>query len=210
MISSRCSSSSPQRFLLIAGAAVLGAVVFAAGYQLGGRKSATDELPVMPRLSGVTEMSPPAKDDAKSAGRLEDLLPSIEAKVAANPGDMDQRVLLARTYVELGQRDKGITALRALRKDAPQNTEVLILLATTLSGGGRPEELREALGVYDAAVQLKPAVAPMARLYQGEALEKLGDGKGAIKVWKEYLATMPTSDQRRALFEQHIAAASAN
>lgn len=200
--------ASFQRVLVIAGAALLGAAVFAAGYLLGGREAGPDSLPRMPRLSEITREPAPADGEPIVAGRLDDLLPTIEAKVAANPGDFDQRVLLARTYLEVGQRDKALSALRALGKDAPQNTEVLILLATSLSDGGTPDELREAYRVYDTTVKVKPAVAPMARLYQGEVLEKLGDRNGAIRVWKDYLATMSVGDQRRALFEQRIAAAS--
>lgn len=208
MHSSENRSASLRRVLVIGGAAILGAAVFAAGYFLGGHEASPDTLPRMPRLSEITREPVPADEAPMIAGRLDDLLPSIEAKVAANPGDIEQRSLLARTYIELGQRDKALTALRALRKDAPKNTETLILLATTLSDGGNPKELREAFDVYELAVKVKPAVAPMARLYQGETLQKLGDTKGAVKIWQDYLATMSAGDQRRALFEQRIAAAS--
>jgi cytochrome c-type biogenesis protein CcmH/NrfG len=191
---------------IVAGAALFLAVLFAAGYQLGSRKTADEEWRAVPPVQNA---GPAAAEPGKKVGRLEDLLPALEAKVAADPGNVEQRVLLARTYTELGQRDKGVSALRALRKEAPQNTEVAILLATALAEGSSQNELREAYRVYDEAVRLKPAVAPMARLYQGEVLVKLGDSKGAVRLWKDYVRTLPADDQRRALFEQRIAAAPA-
>jgi cytochrome c-type biogenesis protein CcmH/NrfG len=41
-------------------------------------------------------------------------------------------------------------------------------------------------------------------------LVKLGDSQGAVRLWKDYVRTMPAGDQRRALFEQRIAAAAAS
>lgn len=96
-----------------------------------------------------------------------DLLPRLEAKVAANPLDADQRRLLAQTYVELGQYDKGIEHLRVLHKQAPRDNPTTILLATSLMQRGTPADLNESHKLLENAVQVNPAVAPMARLYQG-------------------------------------------
>jgi cytochrome c-type biogenesis protein CcmH/NrfG len=187
----------PQRTALIVGAAMLSVAMFAAGYWLGGEPRSS-ELP-SPHLD-----SRPANAE-QPAGRLEDLLPALEAKVAASPRDHDQRLLLARTYAEVGQRDKAIQALRAVRKDAPQNHEAVILLATALMDGARENEWREAYRLFDDAVRLKPAVTPMARLYQGELSIKLGDRRAAKRVWTDYLRSAPADDPRRAMFEQRIA-----
>ena len=69
--------------------------------------------------------------------------------------------------------------------------------------------LRESSQILDEAVRLNPAVMPMARLYQGDIQLKLGDAKGAIKIWSEYVKQMPAGDQRRAMFEEKITQASA-
>lgn len=193
-----------RRIAFAGGVMLIAVVVFVSGYLIGNRQPAADSGAAMANSPPAAAMG---EGEVKQAGSLDQLLPALEAKVATNPADIDQRVLLARTYAELGQRDKNLRTLRALRKDAPQNTEVVILLATALADGGDQKELREAYRVFDEAVRLKPAVAPMARLYQGEVLMKLGDGKGAVKLWKDHLRTMPAGDERRALFEQRIAAA---
>jgi len=143
-----------------------------------------------------------------SLSNLADLLPGLEAKVAANPKDVDLRLLLAQTYGEMGQREKAIKELRILRKSEPKNTQVVIFLATALLDSDAKNDLQEAYKLLDEAVRLKPALLPMARLYQGDILVKLGDRPGAIKLWKAYLAQAPASDERRAMFEEKIAQAS--
>jgi len=180
------------------GAVIAAVAMFGVGYWLGGSGS-TDgaesphgESTVMPSGGGPV-------------GRLEDLLPALEAKVAANPKDLDQRMLLARTYMELGQREKGIKAFRALHKDDPKNHEIVILFATSLLESNNKADLDEARRLLDTAVRLKPSVAPMARLYQGEIALKLGDKRGAVGIWSGYLKTMSPDDPKRAMFEQRIA-----
>jgi len=71
--------------------------------------------------------------------------------------------------------------------------------------GGKESELREAYRLFDVAARLKPAVAPVARLYQGAASVKLGDRQAAVRVWRDYLRSMPADDPRRGMFEQRIA-----
>lgn len=194
------SSTARPRRAALAGAAVAFAIVmFAAGYWLGGQESSPGAE--NPHRDG----GPPSAGAGPAVGRLEDLLPALEAKVAANPGDHDQRLLLARTYGEIGQRDQAVRTLRALRKDAPRNNEVVILLATALMEGSNESEWREAYRLFDTAVGLNPAVAPMARLYQGEVSVKLGDRRTAQRIWTSYLRSIPADDPRRAMFEQRLA-----
>jgi cytochrome c-type biogenesis protein CcmH/NrfG len=192
--------ASRNKLIAIGVSILVGA--FAIGYFLGDRKPVNSEPAAEPVPVG-------GPMNAKPLARLEDLLPALEAKVAANPNDIDKRTLLARTYLEMGLRDKGIAALRSLRRDVPQDTEIVILLATALTDGSGETELREAYRTYDDAVRLKPAAAPMARLYQGEVLLKLGDRQGALRLWKDYVRALPAGDQRRAPFEERINAVTA-
>jgi cytochrome c-type biogenesis protein CcmH len=152
--------------------------------------------------------APPEQAPAK-AGNLADLLPGLEAKVAADPKNVDQRVLLGQTYGELGQWDKAVKELRNAHRAAPKDARITIVLATALMNGGTPGELRESYKLLDEAVGRKPEVAPMARLYQGDILMKLGEEQRALKVWQDYLGKMPADDPRRKLFEDQIAQASA-
>jgi cytochrome c-type biogenesis protein CcmH/NrfG len=196
-ISNHLARSGSRLLALAVGTALFCTAALAAAAQGGAATPAVKVTPVR------------AADMAQSgaAGGLQELLLSLEARVAANPRDVGQRMLLARTYAQLGQRGKGLDAMRALHRDMPKDAEVTVLLAATLSEGTNESELREAYRTFDEAVTLKPEVAPMARLYQGEVLAKLGDSKGAVKLWKDHLRSLPAGDQRRALFEHRIAAA---
>lgn len=194
-----------RRVVVLLGAAGIALALFGVGYGLG--RTGTDAGTEPEAKFG--SLSPEAEQPASTAaGSLSSLLPGLEAKVAANPRDADLRMLLAQTYGELGQRDKSIKELRAAHQIAAQDTRITILLATALMEGNAPKDLREASKLLDEAVRSKPAVAPMARLYQGEIQTKLGDKPGAVKIWKTYLGQMPTDDPRRGMFEEKIAQAS--
>jgi cytochrome c-type biogenesis protein CcmH/NrfG len=200
-----------HRLVFILAVAGLALLMFGIGYGLGQLKPE----PANQAMTGGNpngEMPPPATPDQapKSAGNLADLLPVLEAKVAADPKNVDQRVLLGQTYAELGQRDKAVKELRTAHRAAPKDARIAIVLAATLMNGGTPDELRESYKLLGEAVSRKPEVAPMARLYQGDILVKLGDSRGALKVWKDYLQKMPAGDPQRTLFENKIAQASAS
>jgi cytochrome c-type biogenesis protein CcmH/NrfG len=172
-------------------------LMFGAGYGFGWFRSAGAANAESP-----ADMGNPG--EGKKVASLGDLLPGLEAKVAANPGDASQRMLLAQTYAELGQRDKSIEQLRAVRKQTPGDTEATILLATSLLERGGAADLKESFALLDAAVRAKPAVVPMARLYQGEIRMKLGDKAGAVKIWKDHVAQMSAGDPRRSMFQERI------
>lgn len=193
-----------RRLTLMLSVAGVALVMFGIGYGVAHLQPGAESADGAGR-NAVTRPSPAAP---VNAGNLADLLPGLEAKVAANPNDVEQRVLLGQTYGELGQRDKAIKELRTAHRAAPQDARVTILLATALMDGGPQSDLRESYKLLGEAVSRKPEVAPMARLYQGDILVKLGDSKGALKVWKEYLGRMAAGDPRRALFEDKIAQAS--
>ncbi|MGE5240018.1 MAG: tetratricopeptide repeat protein [Bacteroidota bacterium] len=198
-------SKPSGRLTLILSIAGVALVMFGIGYGVAHFRPGAETT------SGTSQnaATPPSQAAPVKAGNLADLLPGLEAKVAANPNDVEQRVLLGQTYGELGQRDKAIKELRTAHRNAPQEARITILLATALMDGGPQSDLRESYKLLGEAVSRKPEVAPMARLYQGDILMKLGDNRGALKVWKEYLGKMPADDSRRTLFEDKIAQASA-
>jgi len=193
-----------RQMLLGGGAVVLAAGLFAVGLAVGRYHQ-----PDARQQDSANAEEPMSQADAGAphVASLADLLPGLEAKVAANPKDVDQRLLLAQTYNELGQRDKGTRELRIVHRADPKNTEVTILLGAALMESDSRKDLNEAFALLDDAVRLKPAVSPMARLYQGDIRLKLGDTQGAVKIWQDYLNHTSAGDQRRAMFEEKIAAA---
>jgi len=147
--------------------------------------------------------------DAGNAPGLGDLLPRLEAKVAANPGDIDGRILLAQTYNELGQRAKGLESMRKLRQELPLNDRVSFALGALLMKSDAKPDLQEALKLLEvSAASKQAAINNLARVYQGQVMVKLGDSKGAVKLWSGYLKTLPPGDERRASIEAELAKAS--
>jgi hypothetical protein len=161
----------------------------------------------MPGTVGVPGLVAPA--DSGNAPGLGDLLPRLEAKVAANPGDIDGRILLAQTYNELGQRAKGLESMRKLRQELPLNDRVSFALGALLMKSDAKPDLQEALKLLEVSSASKQAaINNLARVYQGQDMVKLGDSKGAIKLWSSYLKTLPAGDERRAQVEAELAKAS--
>lgn len=165
----------------IVGVTALLAVGFALGYALGSRNS--PDMIDSPNTLTPTDMgrafgnvSPtmhePAAEQAK-AKSLSGLVAGLEQKVAANPDNIDQQLLLAQTYNELDNRTKSLKLLRSLNQQAPEDPQVKITLATILMAGSDRHELQQASRLFDEAAKLKPEIAGMVRLYQGEISVKL-------------------------------------
>lgn len=201
MSSKQQTQSSPKnrRLLIGWGIAAMAAVMFGVGFSMGWFR---------PHAESGAEALPQAVE-TPSVSSLGDLLPGLEAKVAANPKDAGQRLLLAQTYSELGQREKSIQELRIVRKADPKNAQVVIYLAAALLESDANSDLQEAYKLLNEAVLMKSALLPMARLYQSDILVKLGDRPGAIKLLKVYLAQTSANDQRRGMFEARLAQLSA-
>jgi cytochrome c-type biogenesis protein CcmH/NrfG len=170
-----------QQAWIVVGGAALVAVIFAFGYWMGGNSqknalepasslSSTDMEHAFGSVKPSTHQSSMQEPAAQSLGGL---VAGLEKKVAANPGNIDQQLLLAQTYNELDNRDKSLKLLRSLNKQSPKNAQVKITLATILMKSEDKQELKEASQLFDEAIQLKPEVGSMARMYQGEIRVKL-------------------------------------
>jgi len=170
-----------QRAWTIVGAAALLAVTFTLGYVVGNnsQKSPVETTNILSATdmehafgSAKSSVHEPAMQEP-SVMSLGGLVAGLEKKVAANPENIDQQLLLAQTYKELDNRSKSLNLLHSLNKQAPKNAQVKITLATVLMTGDDKQELKEASQLFDEAIKLKPEVASMARLYQGEIKVKL-------------------------------------
>lgn len=177
-----------QQILNITGGVALLAVVFALGFWAGSMNpknavepanslSSTDMEHAFGSVnSTMTSMKPSSHDTATQEPAvmgLSGLVAGLEKKVAANPDNIDQQLLLAQTYNELDNRAKSIKLLQSLNKKAPKNAQVKITLATILMAGSDKQELKDASQLFEEAIQLKPEAGSMARLYQGEIRVKL-------------------------------------
>jgi cytochrome c-type biogenesis protein CcmH/NrfG len=170
-----------QKVWTIVGAAALLAATFSLGY-LAGSKS--QKIPAETENSLTTtdmehafgSVKPSAHEPEMkepAAMSLSGLVAGLEKKVAANPENIDQQLLLAQTYNQLDNREKSLKLLHSLNKQETNNAQVKITLATILMAGTDKQELKEASQLFDEAVKIKPEAASMARLYQGEIRVKL-------------------------------------
>ena len=145
-----------------------------------------------------------------SAPGLEGLVKGLEDKVAADPTNVNNRLLLAQTYNELGMRDKALTEMRSLQKDNPDNGRVNLVLGSILSKSNNPEDVKESLSLLDKAAADKTIQQYLVNMYKGDALIRMQDHAGALKYWQLALKDMPAADNRRATLEQRIKNLSAN
>jgi len=174
-----------QNLWMIVGGAALLTATFTLGYWVGNKNhpnpiEAPTKLTSSDMEHAFGSVKSPAHDTAMQEPAvmgLSGLVAGLEKKVAANPENIDQQLLLAQTYNELDNRAKSLKLLQALNKQAPRNPQVKITLATILMTSPDKQDLKQAAQLFDDAIRLNPEVASMARLYQGEIQVKLDNMK---------------------------------
>ena len=103
-----------------------------------------------PRIvANMNQQQKPAGSVA--APGLENLVKGLEDKVASDPGNINNRMLLAQTYNELGMQDKALAEMRTLQKDNPDNGRVSLILGSILSQSNDQESLKESLPLLEKA-----------------------------------------------------------
>jgi cytochrome c-type biogenesis protein CcmH/NrfG len=144
-----------------------------------------------------------------SAPGLENLVKGLEDKVASDPTNVNNRLLLAQTYNELGMQDKALTEMRSLQKDNPDNGRINLILGSILSNSSDQEKVKESLTLLDKASGDKTIQQYLVHMYRGDALIRMQDHEGALEQWKLALKDMPPADNRRARLEQRVSELSA-
>ena len=159
-----------------------------------------------PDSSGLTvaRFSHPASVQP-TVSSLNELLPGLEAKVAANPKDVDLQILLAQTYAELGQVEKAQALMDKVHQKFPEDSRVPFARAKILMAGKAPADLRRAIHLFEESALNDPKIVHLARLHQGKILLRLGDRERAKQIWRDYIATLPAGDERRSLIETELA-----
>jgi len=171
--------------------------------------SANAQIQIKPQLPGqdtprIMANMDQQQEGSVSAPGLESLVKGLEDKVAADPSNVNNRLLLAQTYNELGMQDKALTEMRALQKSNPENGRVNLILASILSNSNDQEKAKEAITLLDKASGDKTIQQYLVHMYKGDALIRMQDHKGALEEWKLALKDMPPTDNRRARLEQRI------
>ncbi len=213
MESSNHGNSRTRVILLVAGFAIIAALAATltlypqsltgqqspTGVSLGSEYHRSD-------LSDLTfaRLSHPASVQP-TVSSLNELLPGLEAKVAANPEDVDLQILLAQTYAELGQGEKAQELMDKVHQKFPEDSHVPFARAKILMAGKAPADLRRAIHLFEESALSDPKLGHLARLHQGQILLRLGDRERARQIWRDYLATLPAGDERRSAIEAELA-----
>jgi cytochrome c-type biogenesis protein CcmH/NrfG len=143
-------------------------------------------------------------EQQSGAPAIDALLGRLEEKVKADPGNLDNRILLAQTYKELGRMPDALQELRSIQQQHPENSRANLVLASILSQSSDPKELEEALQVL-SNVKEDAGIQPyLIHMYQGDALIRQQNHEGALENWKQALATMPESDARYGVLEKKV------
>jgi len=95
-----------------------------------------------------------AEANNEQQASLQQLLPQLEEKLAANPDDADGWNLLGRTYMNIGEFAKAERAFERLNELDPNNPDTLLILAEAKAlqqsgdlGGDAQDLIRQALSV---------------------------------------------------------------
>jgi len=147
---------------------------------------------------------------AGGAPGLESLIGGLEAKVKADPSNLNNRILLAQTYNHLGLSDKAVKELRIIQVENPKNVQVNLVLGSILSKSTKPEELNESIALLDNIEQADERQKYLIEMHRGDAFNGLKQNDKALSHWKKALSLMPESDSRYAKLQQQIKSQSKN
>ena len=135
---------------------------------------------------------------------MEEVIGSLESRLANNPGDIEGWKMLARTQMTMRNYAAAADALeKALELEGGQNAQTMVDLALAiLSRDNTPIEGRTK-SLIDSALALEPN-NPSALFYSGVAAANAGDTETAVAHWEILLGLNPP-EEIRAILERRIA-----
>lgn len=138
------------------------------------------------------------------APAIDALVGRLEEKVKADPSNLDNRILLAQTYKELGRSDDAMRELRNILQQEPDNSRANLVLASILSQSSDPDQLEESLKLL-TKIQDDTSIQPyLVHMYRGDALIRQQNHQGALQSWKQALDSMPKSEPRYVTLEKKV------
>jgi cytochrome c-type biogenesis protein CcmH len=137
--------------------------------------------------AGAPPSAPPA---ASQASEVAALLPQLEAKVRANPGDQTGLRLLGGAYLGLGRYGEAAGIFHRLAALAPRDVDSRSAEGQALTQAAGGTVTPEASAAFRAALALDPA-DPRARYYLALQKDQDGDHEGAMSDWIALLKSAP-------------------
>lgn len=175
-------------------ALVLTVLVPAGAFLLYQDWGAADRLELALQMRGVAESS----SDGQRAEAVDDLIRGLEARVRADPENLEDHYLLARSHLEIGDYDQAAATYRDLMKLAGEQPELLAEYGQALFFAADRVLTPEAEGALSRALELAPENR-IALGMLGMGLYGRGDFASALKLWERALALATPGPGREAL-----------
>lgn len=163
----------------------------------------TEPQTITPQASSA--VSGDKASTGQAAPMLADLVGRLEAKVKTDPANVNNQMLLAQTYSELGRTDEGIAILRKVALTKVEAPRVNIVLASLLSKSTKSEDWDAALKLLDGSSKADANQAGVSDLYRGRIYIAQGKRDAAIQTWKAALKKIPATDNARVQIEEELA-----
>lgn len=128
----------------------------------------------------------------------------LEARLAANPNDIEGQMMMARSYTALGRSNEALKAWNKVLELEPENSEVSGNVAVMLLQTGGETEVREALKLIARLRQTDPA-EPGWLWYQSMGEDLLGQRDEARATLEELLPMLPPESEKAAMVREALA-----
>lgn len=144
-----------------------------------------------PDAIGFIAPAPPAD--------LDDALTELEGVVATQPDNLEARILLARSYLQLGRYREAQVHLAESLKQQPGNAGLMVDYAEALLRAGKPEQPDPRVKQWiDKAVAAEPG-NQRAVFFQGILLLQDGKAAEAAKTWEALLPQLDAATAQALL-----------
>jgi cytochrome c-type biogenesis protein CcmH len=136
------------------------------------------------------------------AGDMNAVTAQLEARLAANPGDVEGWQMLGRTYLVSGEAAKAVTAYqKAIDLTGGNDPALKLDLAEALVLTEDPAVQEQARQIIDAAIEADASNAK-ALWYSGVMAIRAGDKETAKARWSKLLELSPPEDIRQIVVAQ--------
>ena len=145
---------------------------------------------------------PPGHGEGAAGGDMNEVKAQLEARLAANPGDLEGWQMLGRTYLVTGEAAKAVTAYqKAIELTGGNDPALKLDLAEALVLTDDPAVQDQAKQIVDAAIAAD-AGNGKALWYSGVMAIRAGDKETAKARWSKLLELNPPEDIRQIVVAQ--------
>jgi len=155
-------------------------------------------LPGRPFAEIERPVEPPA-----AAAAFSEPVERLQARLRADPDDLDGWLLLGRTYVVLQRYPEAADALRQAAALSGGDAEVLAMLGEAIVWANNGVVVPEAVGTFRRVLDARPE-DPAARFHLALARAQIGEVREAYDMWLALAADTPADAAWRADLEQLI------